>query len=128
MKKKKTSKRSRSKFPALEPKYNLKTRYELIDYDYLEKLSDKEKEWLNKFTEEYTNASAGKRPEQKRKQLHKTNKLVKDCFDRNNARNRCVWTKAKAQGKNLSLMDLEPDQYTTDPLDQMIDELDKKKD
>ena len=39
------NKRSRSKFPALEPKYNLKSRQELYDFDYLDKLSDKEKEW-----------------------------------------------------------------------------------
>lgn len=96
MKKKKQTKRSREKYPALKPEVNLKTRYELIDYDYLNKLNDNEKAWLNKFTEEYTNASLDtKNP---RKNLHKTKKLRKDCYDRNNARNRCILTKANATG------------------------------
>ena len=96
MKKKKQSKRSREKYPALKPEFNLKTRYELIDYDYINKLSEDEKKWLNKFTEEYTNASLDtKNP---KKNLHKTKKLRKDCYDRNNARNRCILTKANATG------------------------------
>lgn len=99
---KKETKRSKQKYPALKPEFNLKSRYNLIDYDYLHKLNDKEKEWLNRFTEEYVNADmnhGGKR-------LHKTKKLRKDCYDRNNARNRCALTKAQAYGSSVSLTDL----------------------
>lgn len=101
MEKKKT-KRSRIKYSALDPAVNLKTRYELIaDYDYLDKLSDKDKAWLNKFTKEYVNADLDtKRPG---KNLHRNKELRKDCYDRNNARNRCVWTKCKASGNFASI-------------------------
>lgn len=93
----KKTKRSQVKYSGLDPSVNLKIRYELIaDYDYLDKLSDKEKAWLNKFTKEYVNAELD--TSNKRKNLHKTDKLRKDCYDRNNARNRCVLSRARASG------------------------------
>lgn len=98
----KKTKRSKVKYSALDPTVNLKTRYELIsDYDYLDKLSDKEKAWLNKFTKEYVNADLDTR--KKSNNFHRTDRLRKDCYDRNNARNRCVWTKCKASGKFVSI-------------------------
>lgn len=79
----------------MKPEFNLKTRHELIaDYDYLKDLSPKEKEWLNKFTKEYVNAEINNK--QPRKNLHKSKTLKKDCYDRNNARNRCIYTRSKA--------------------------------
>jgi hypothetical protein len=101
---KKKNKRTRQKYPNLNPQYNLKTRQELIDYDYIDKLNDAEKAFLDKFTAEYTNASfekedpfkKGKR--RKLKNLHKTKKLRKKAYDANNARNRDILTRAKAQG------------------------------
>jgi len=93
--KKKQTKRSKAKYPGLRPELNLKTRHELIaDYDYLNDLNHKEKEWLNKFTKEYVNAEIDNR--KPRKNLHKTKALKKDCYDRNNARNRCIYTRSKA--------------------------------
>lgn len=65
----------------------------MIDYDYLDKLTEKEKAWLNKFTHEYTNAG---KLNKKHKPLHKTPEQKKDCYDRNNARNRCELTRQKA--------------------------------
>ena len=93
--KKKQTKRSKAKYPGLKPELNLKTRHELIaDYDYLKKLNNKELEWLNKFTKEYVNAEIDNR--KPRKNLHRTKALKKDCYDRNNARNRCIYTRSKA--------------------------------
>lgn len=90
-----------AKYSALDPGLNLKSRTELLDYDYLDKLSEKELEWLNKFTEEYVNATLNtKNP---RKNLHRTKSLKKDCYDRNNARNRDVLTRQKAFNKNVYL-------------------------
>lgn len=50
------TKRQRTKYPALEKGVNLKSRQELLDYDYLDKLGPEEKQWLNNFTEEYIGA------------------------------------------------------------------------
>lgn len=75
-----------------------------MDYDYLHKLSDKELEWLNKFTEEYVHANLD--TERPRKNLHNTKAMRKDCYDRNNARNRDVLVRQKAQNKNIYLDDI----------------------
>lgn len=115
----KRSRRSQKDYPALEPQYNLKTRIDMIDYDYIDKLSDKEKDWLNRFTEEFTNANLN----HKGKKLHKSKKQKKDCYDRNNARNRCILTKAKASGRAVSLEDINNKVVDTVE-DKVIDKLD----
>lgn len=89
------AKRFTIKFPALDPLVNLKTRRELIeDYDYLNVLSEEEKTWLNKFTTEYVTASLNTKNIQSN--FHNTPLLIKDCFNKNNARNRCLFTILKA--------------------------------
>lgn len=101
-KKKITNRRNSVKNPALKPEYNLKTRYESIDYDYVGKLSPDEREWLNNFTEEYTNANFN----HDGKKIMKTKKSKKDAYDRNNSRNRCLYTKAKASHSMRYLEDI----------------------
>lgn len=183
---KKKTRRSESKYPSLDPKLNIKTRHDEIDYDYIDQLSEKEKEWLNNFTQEYIGASfdkSKKRIHRKKKvesekniylkklnekmlsiikglneliedsnvnhlskvklkklvykfklNLNKTikNELVyikdkykKEAYDKNNARNRCIMTKARAQGK-LTVIDVLPETYLVneDVEDQMIEKLD----
>ena len=100
---------------------NLKTRSDLIDYDYIDKLSDKDKEWLNKFTEEYVHDSLDRK--NLRKNLHNTQKLKKDCDDRNNARNRCILTRSKAQGLLTDIDDLKRT-LDRDKEDDLVEELD----
>lgn len=91
----KKTKRSRSKYPSFKPTLNLKTRFEEInDIDYLAKLDDSAKEWLNNFNEEWINASLNHRG----KKFHKTKKERKIIYDKNNARNRDSFTRAKASG------------------------------
>lgn len=89
----------------------------------MDELSEKEKQWLNKFTEEYVNANLDSK--NLRKNLHKTKKLKKDCYDRNNARNRCILTQVKAQGKDVDLYSLkhEMDDFSEDKLIEDIDNL-----
>lgn len=103
--------------------YNLKTRSNLIDYDYLDKLSDKELAFLNAFTSEYINADMNHNGPK----LHKTKKQKKDCYDRNNARNRDILTRAQAMGVSDYLDDVfsneaEYEQYLRDNSDEPTEE------
>lgn len=102
-KEKPRTKRSKTKYPNLDPKLNLKIRQELFDCDYLDKLNDKEKAFLDKFNNESINASFNKNP---RKNLHKSKEQRKACYDANNARNRDILSRAQAQGKALYLEDI----------------------
>jgi hypothetical protein len=142
-KKKKLNKRSNRKYPALDKTFNLKTRGELLDFDYVDKLNPKEKEWLNRFVEETVNASfpvkkkgtVSKKTGKKSKTVYNTNKALnktkakrKEIYDSNNARNRCVYTRNKAQGKLDYVEDLkismeeELDENMEDRLINKIDE------
>lgn len=85
--------RKRVKHPALNNEYNLRSRHQYNDYDYIDQLSEEEKDWLNKFTEEYSNAAVGKQSEAEKNKFHTTVEMVKDCTDRNNARNRDIMNK-----------------------------------
>ena len=130
-------KRDKSKYPALTPNVNSRVRQEYIDYDYLDKLSEEEKQWLNDFTEEYVNASVGKQSEAHNNKFHNTPELVKDCTDRNNARNRDLYGRTRNRVGRTKLLNYEDtiniveDQLhrDTDPNnieDAIIDYLDKK--
>lgn len=96
-------KRDRVKYRNLDKSVNLKIRHELIDYDYLDKLSDKELEWLDKFTGEWAGAALD--TEHPRRNLHKNKKLRKDCYDRNNARNRDVLSRSNVRKRTKNLDD-----------------------
>lgn len=83
----KNTKKTQKKY-ALNKFYYPKTKAELCDFDYLDKLSEKELRWLNTFMEEWAKArfNHGKR------NLHKK-KNRKEVYAANNARNRDLWTK-----------------------------------
>lgn len=95
---KKPTRRSKEKYPALIPHLNLRTRFEEIDYDYVDQLSESEKDFLNRFTEEYTNASF-----KHKNKVHKKKKDELESYKRNNDRNKDVLTRAKASGKIYGL-------------------------
>lgn len=96
----KKSKRNKTKLPGLKKNVNTKVRQELIDHDYIDKLSVEEKEWLSKFNEEYLSGSftKTKNGNYSSKNLHKTKKLRQDCYNRNNWRNNDVLGVTKANG------------------------------
>ena len=103
-KKKKANRRSRVKYPALDPEYNIKIRHELIDYDYLDKLSDEELKWLNDFTREEVNAAVGRQKDEgKDNRFNKSKEDVKRCQDNNNSRNACIYGRAKAMHKLVNM-------------------------
>jgi hypothetical protein len=186
---KKITKRSEAKYPALDPLLNLKTRFDNLDYDYLDQLNPKELQYLNDFTNEYTNVvfdKTKKRTMKKKKTesdknvhlrelnkkmvliveniqdlINKTNinytskvrlkKIItkmkttfrkqikkelvyiddtykKDAYDRNNSRNRCVLTRARAHGKALGIDEISEDHTDNENVeDQMIAALDAMK-
>lgn len=79
---KKKTKRSRSKYPGLDPKLNRINLRDAIDYDYIDKLSDKEKDFLNRFSVEYYSADfSGDRT------LIKGKKARRKIYKANNDRN-----------------------------------------
>ena len=135
----KKTKRSSSKYPALDPTLNLKSRYEQIDYDYIKKLSEKEKEFLNNFTEEYTNANfdhSGKRIHKERlinryikcrKKTIKIDASKKDSNDRNNSRNRDLLTKLKASSQAIYIEDMPTGVGGSNPEDTLITKMDSEK-
>lgn len=99
MKKKKKAgkpknKRAGKKYPALDPLYNTKVRRENIDMDYVQTLNNDDKAWLNKFMEEYNGASF----KNDGTDIHDTQELRRDCYGRNNQRNRCLYGVSKANG------------------------------
>lgn len=123
-KKRKKTRRESVKNPDLDKKYNLKTRQDLLDYDYLDKLDKKTLAWLNKFNKEYVVASLD--VENPRKNLHKTKKLIKDCFDKNNSRNRDVLTRAKASNQLSDYELLKEETNDINYEDYLINNLDRQ--
>ena len=93
-KQKKTTKRSKSKYPALDPKLAPKVRKEFIDFDYLHKLDPEDLEYLNKVMEEELHASF-KNDETDLNQSQEDKRRV---YSNNNARNRDMYAITKASG------------------------------
>ncbi len=90
----KKTKRSEVRFPGLVKEVNPKTRWEYLDQDYANQLSDKDKEYLSNFNEEYLSGNFN----HKGKKLHRTKKEKRDCYNRNNARNRDLYTINRTRG------------------------------
>lgn len=194
----KKTKRDTSKYPALDPKLNLKTRIDILDFDYVDKLPEtwtdpktgktcNPKQYLNDFANEYVNAAFDnkKRVQRKKKVESEKNQYLrelkekilaiitalnelitdsninvksknnlkkvvskfkkglkkvfkeelayiddyykKEAENRNNARNRCIFTRSKAQGKLLNT-GTGPEKYQAsyNIEDELIDAIDKK--
>jgi len=122
--KKKQSRRSKLKHPELDPRFALKTRADLLDQDYYHKLSDSELDWINKFNKESVSASFD--AENPGRNLHKSRKARKECYDRNNARNRDILTKAKASNQLVDYETLVEVQAPVSTEDHLINQLDRK--
>ncbi len=193
----KRNRREKQNYPALSKEHNLKTRQEILDYDYINNLPEtwtdpktgkkyNPKQWLNDFTEEYVSTSFNKtkrihkktkveNPQNKnlitikeaflvmikninelisnsaisvksknnlKKNINKFKKSFntvvkkslsniddhykKDSETRNNARNRCIMTRARAQGKMLGIDQLPAEAYgvNLNTEDMMIERID----
>lgn len=82
------NRRSRSRFPGLDKSVNLRIRHEVMDQDYLQKLSESEKEWLSNFMREYVSADFN----HPGKILNRKKKQKKAIYDSNNSRNRDLYS------------------------------------
>jgi hypothetical protein len=118
---KKKTKRSLAKYPNLKPELNLKTRFEQLDMDYIDQLSESDKKWLNQMMGEYVGASFNK---DNRKNIQKSKEHKKDSYDRNNSRNRCILTRAKATGIVDYIEEIKPERFATDVEDDLIYKID----
>ncbi len=123
MAKKKKNKRNSTKYPALEPKLNLKTRQELIDYDYVSKLNEEEKAWLNKFTEEYVITNLDR--VNLDNNIHNTKKLKQDCDRRNNQRKQDAYTLSKVSNMLFGIEDAMIEMRRQEELLEKFEELDQ---
>lgn len=82
------------------PRFNSKIKQEYLDYDYVNKLNDEEKDFLAAFTSEYLNADF---QHPLKRVIKKTKKNTKRSYDSNNARNRCMYSNNRAKG-NLNMV------------------------
>lgn len=107
-KKKKKKKRDSEKYPALNPRLNAKTRFEVLDMDYIKKLQKKDLEYLNQFMGEYVSGAFKKTEEGEYsdENLHKTVEERRECYTRNNTRNRCGLTISNATGQTYRADDI----------------------
>lgn len=108
--KKKQSKKKRDldKYPALNPRLNARTRFEVLDMDYLKKLTEEELKFMNQFMAEYVSGSFKKdeQGEYSKENLHKTMEERRECYTRNNVRNRCGLTVSNATGQTYRSDDI----------------------
>lgn len=83
--------RNNEKYPALTKNKMPRVRQEYLDFEYIDQLNDEEKAWLNKFNDEYLNASF----KHDDTDIQSYEKYGKDANDRNNSRNRCLYGQLK---------------------------------
>lgn len=86
--------RSKLKYPSFDVKRAPVNRREELEIDYLNQLTEAEKDWLNRFQEETVLANF-----QHPGPLHdESDQYRKDCFNHNNRRNRDTLVNAKVRG------------------------------
>lgn len=134
MAKKPKKKRDVKQYPGLDRKLFSRVKQEYHDIDYAHKLSDDDKAWMSQFMEEHLGANLDEeRLDNKygNEPFHNTRELRKDCFDRNNARQRDIYGLNKATGTLDSfdkaieyLEDLSDKDLTFE--ERFLDKLDKK--
>lgn len=100
--KKKTPRRNNLQYPGLEKSVTKRVAREYLDQDYIDKLSDKDKQWLSNFNEEWLSANFNHQG----KVLHKSKEKKREIYNRNNARNRDTMSILKQRGHIVQPNDL----------------------
>lgn len=83
-------------------------RLESADQDYLDKLNPKDREWIETFNQEYNQANF----KHGKPIIHKLKAQQLEIYERNNARERCIMSRAKAGGKLDSVETMHIDNLT----------------
>lgn len=94
-------------------KLNHQWRY---DFDYISKLSEEEKEWLNKFIKEYYDANVKKGDKDA---LHFEDAHRKDCYNRNNRGNRDMMSILNSRG---AMDRIDDDESRAEPVEETEDD------
>lgn len=91
-------KRKKVRYDSLKKSHNTKVRHDLLDADYLGKLSKEEYRWYAQFTDEYVGGAVKKNSDGsiQKGHLHNTPELAKKCYDDNNRRNSDLYSVTKA--------------------------------
>lgn len=83
---------------------------EFVDQDYIDKLSEEEKDWLDKFNREYYQNSFSKNDEEN---FHKKGEERRKAYGRENARNRDMWNKFDRSPGDLTANEYQSTQDTS---------------
>jgi hypothetical protein len=91
--------------------------------DYLKKLDDAELKFMNQFMGEYVSGAFKKTDngEYSEENFHKTSEERRECYTRNNTRNRCGLTVSNATGKTYRCDDISSFMDSLTDVDSMID-------
>lgn len=125
-----TQKRDKVKTPGLRKDKFSKIKQEYHDIDYVDQLTEEEAQWLNNFMEE----DLGARLNHPGKKVYRKKKDKRACYQRNNERNRDLYSANKVVGTLLSASDQTIEAYLdsmmeqtyVNPEDEWIEELDFK--
>lgn len=100
-------KKKKANLKVLQVKSTRLIRQEYMDYDYIDKLSPEEKQWLADFTAEHYNASVGKQKDEGQyNRFYRSKEMVKESQNTNNQRNRDLFGKKRARRELDSLNNL----------------------
>ncbi len=97
-KKRKQPRRNKVKYPGLNKKYTTRIRQEFLDFDYIDQLSEKDKEWLNKYVEEELNTQF----KNDGTDFNITKEERKKIYDRNNHQNSDLYGNLKNKDNKFS--------------------------
>jgi hypothetical protein len=117
--------RNKVKHPGLKKQYNSRIKQEYLDCDYVNQLSEEEKDFLSDFNEEYYGANLDYK-DLENNRFHKTQADKKACTDRNNARNRCLYGNVKASGRTVDVVVETKEEASANIEDALIDYIDSK--
>lgn len=122
---KKETRRDRISLNGLEKRFFSRIKQEFFDVDYVNKLSDEEKRYLNDFLNEWLGANTTKA------KFHKSKKDRKKVYDANNARNRDIYSNQRATGRFVDYekirKQIDEVHGSDNPEDDLIDYIDSKK-